>query len=52
MRKIDEYVIEYAYEDDCVKIEKVKSVKKCSQGEGSGEGRSHKNTLFCMFGHA
>ena len=38
LRKIDEYVINYACEDACVKIENVKSVKKCSPGAGGGGG--------------
>ena len=37
-RKIDEHVIDYACEDACVKVANVKSVKKCSPGEGVGGG--------------
>ena len=37
-RKINEHVIEYACEDACVKVANVKSVKKCSPGEGVGGG--------------
>ena len=39
VRKIDEYVIDYACEDGCVKVTNVKSVKKCSPWEGGGGGR-------------
>ena len=42
MRKIDEYVIDYACEDACVKVANVKSVKKCSPGEVGGEGEAPK----------
>ena len=34
--KNDEYVISYVCEDVCVKVASVKSVKKCSPGEGRG----------------
>ena len=36
MRKTDEYVIEYACDDACVKGAHVKPVRKCSPGEGGG----------------
>ena len=36
MRKIDEYVIDYACEDTWVKVANVKLVKKSSPGEGGG----------------
>ena len=54
MRKYNEYVIDYAGEDACVKLANVravknmKSVKKCSPGGGGGGGMlpsAHKNTL-------
>ena len=32
VRKIDEYVIDYACEDACMKVANVKSVKKCLPG--------------------
>ena len=37
MRKIDEYFIDYAREEACVKVANVKSAEKCSRAEG---GRS------------
>ena len=40
VRKIDEYVIDFACEDACVKVTNVKSVKKCSPEDEAGEGRS------------
>ena len=50
VRKIDEDVFDYACEDACVKVANVKSVKKCSPGEGAGEGtlpNAHKST--CVY---
>ena len=50
MRKIDEYVIDYACEDACVKVANVKSVKKCLPGKEAGGGTlpsAHKNT--CVY---
>ena len=44
VRKNDEYVIDYACEDACVKAANVKSVKKCSFG-GRSQACAHKNTL-------
>ena len=38
VRKIDQYVIDYACEDACVKVTNVKSLKKCCQGRGGGGG--------------
>ena len=43
MRKIDEYVIDYACEDACVNVANVKSVKKCSPG--GMHPSTHKNAL-------
>ena len=53
VRKIDEYVIDYAGQDVSEKVVNVKSVKKCSPGEEGGGGggggggtlpTAHKNT--------
>ena len=46
-KKIDEYIIDHAWEDGCVKIANMKSVKKCSSG-----GRCHVPTrtpCVCRF---
>ena len=32
VRKIDDYITDYACEDGCVKVANMKSVKKCSPG--------------------
>ena len=52
MRKIDEYVIDYACEDTCVKVANVKSVKKFARGGVGGGGgtlpSAHKNTCVCL----
>ena len=40
VRKIDEYVTDYARKDACVTVANMKSVKKCSPWEGAGEGHS------------
>ena len=52
VRKIDEYVIDYACEDACVKVANVKLVKKIIVRQGKGAGRrrlpsAHKNT--CVY---
>ena len=51
--KIDEYIIDYACEDACVKVPNVKSIKKCSSmadvdqgGGGGGEVSSANNNTL------
>ena len=48
VREIDEYVIDEACKDACVKVANAKSVKKCSPGGGGGMLPSaHKN--ICVY---
>ena len=47
MRKIDEYVIDYAFEDACVTVANAKLVNiKMFAGGGGGGGCSHVMSLF------